>query len=99
MVILFVLGVTLDNKKEIIAFKLAKGETEEECSALLNDLYRRGLEGKNLKLIASDGAKGIRAAINMVYPYAKWQLCYVHKLRNLIKHIRYKQQHRKSMMR
>ena len=99
MVILFVLGVTLDNKKEIIAFKLAKGETEEEVTALLNDLYRRGLEGKNLKLIASDGAKGIRAAINMVYPYAKWQLCYVHKLRNLIKHIRYKQRHRASLMR
>jgi transposase-like protein len=94
MVILFVLGVTLDNKKEIIAFKLAKGETEEEVTSLLNDIYRRGLEGKNLKLIASDGAKGIRAAINMVYPYAKWQLCYVHKLRNLIKHIRYKQRHR-----
>lgn len=99
MVILFVLGVTSDNKKEIIAFKLAKGETEEEVTSLLNDIYRRGLEGKNLKLIASDGAKGIRAAINMVYPYAKWQLCYVHKLRNLIKHIRYKQRHRKAMMR
>ncbi len=99
MVILFVLGVTLENKKEIIAFKLAKGETEEEVTSLLNDVYRRGLEGKNLKLIASDGAKGIRAAINMVYPYAKWQLCYVHKLRNLIKHIRYKQRHRRSMMR
>jgi len=99
MVILFVLGISLDNKKEIIAFKLAKGETEEEVTSLLNDLYRRGLEGRNLKLIASDGAKGIRAAINMVYPYARWQLCYVHKLRNLIKHIRHKQQHRRSMMR
>jgi putative transposase len=98
MVILFVLGVTLDNKKEIIAFKLSKGETEEEVTSLLNDIYRRGLEGKNLKLIASDGAKGIRSAINMVYPYARWQLCYVHKLRNLIKHIRYKQRHRGSMM-
>jgi transposase-like protein len=28
--ILFVLGITLDNKKEIIVFKLAKGETEFE---------------------------------------------------------------------
>ena len=99
MVILFVLGVTVDNKKEIIAFRLAKGETEEEVTVLLNDLYRRGLEGKKLKLIASDGAKGIRAAINMVYPYAKWQLCYVHTLRNLVKHIRYKQQHRRDLMR
>ena len=98
-VILFVLGITTDNKKEIIAFKLAKGETEEEVTVLLNDLYRRGLEGKCLKLIASDGAKGIRSAINMVYPYAKWQLCYVHKIRNLNKHIRYKINNRPGIMR
>jgi transposase-like protein len=96
-VILFVLGITEDNKKEIIGFKLAKGETEEEVSALLNDIYRRGLEGKYTKLISSDGAKGIKSAINMVYPYAKWQLCYVHKLRNLSKNIRYKIKHRAKM--
>ena len=98
-VILFILGITLENKKEIVAFRLAKGETEEEVTALLNDVYRRGLEGKHLKLIASDGAKGIRAAINMVYPYAKWQLCYVHKLRNLNKHIRHKINNRPRIMR
>lgn len=98
-VILFVLGVTLENQKKVIAFKLAKGETEEEVTSLLNDLYRRGLEGKNLKLISSDGSKGIRAAINTVYPYARWQLCYVHKLRNLSNNIRHKRRHRKEMMR
>jgi len=65
-VILFILGITLDNKKEILGFKLAKGESEEEVVALLNDLYRRGLEGKYLKLISSDRSKGIRSAINMV---------------------------------
>lgn len=98
MVILFVLGVTIDNKKEIIAFKLAKGETEEEVTSLLNDIYRRGLEGKYLKLVASDGAKGIRAAINMIYPYAKWQLCHTHKLRNLASNIRHKKINRRKMM-
>jgi len=97
MVILFVLGITPDNKKELIAFRLAKGETEEEVTALLNDLYRRGLEGKNVKLIASDGARGIRAAINTVYPYAQWQLCHVHKLRNLASNIRYKKKHRRKL--
>jgi transposase-like protein len=97
-VILFVLGITLDNRKEIIAFKLAKGETEEEATSLLNDLYRRGLEGKHLKLISSDGSKGIRAAIKMVYPYARWQLCYTHKLRNLSDNIQHKRKHRKEMM-
>jgi len=98
MVILFVLGVTPDNKKEIVAFRLAKGETEEEVTVLLNDLYRRGLEGKHLKLIASDGAKGIRAAINTVYPYAQWHLCHVHKLRNLAANIRHKTKHRRRLM-
>lgn len=97
-VILFVLGITLDNQKEIIAFKLAKGETEEEVTSLLNDLYRRGLEGKHLKLISSDGSKGIRSAIKTVYPYARWQLCYVHKLRNLLSNIRHKGRYRKEMM-
>jgi len=96
--ILFVLGISMDNKKEILAFKLAKGESELEITGLLNDLYRRGLEGKNLKVIASDGARGIRAGINMVYPYARWQLCYTHKLRNVSKSIRYKVKNRREMM-
>lgn len=96
--VLFALGITLDNQKEILAFKLAKGETEAEVTSFLNDLYRRGLEGKHLKVIASDGAKGIRAAIEMVYPYCQWQLCYTHKLRNLSQNIRYKTEHRRRMM-
>jgi len=96
--ILVVLGITEDNKKEILAFKLAKGETEQEVTALLNDLYRRGLEGKNLKLVASDGAEGIKAGITMVYPYAKWQLCSTHKLRNLSKNLKHKRINRKKIM-
>lgn len=98
MVILFVLGVTIDNKKEIVAFKLAKGETEQEVTGLLNDIYRRGLEGKNLKVVASDGAPGIRQGISLVYPYAKWQLCHTHKLRNLSSNIQHKKEHRRKMM-
>ncbi len=98
MVILFVLGITLDNKKEIVAFKLAKGETEQEVAGLLNDIYRRGLEGKHVKVVASDGAQGIRQAIALVYPYAKWQLCHTHKLRNLAGNIRHKVTHRRRMM-
>ena len=98
MVILFVLGITLDNKKEIIAFKLAKGETEQEVSGLLNDIYRRGLVGKHVRVVASDGAQGIRQAIALVYPYAKWQLCHTHKLRNLSSNIQHKARHRRKMM-
>ena len=96
--IIFVIGVKEDNSKEILTFKLAHGESEQEVTGILNDLYRRGLEGKKLKVIASDGARGIRAAISMVYPYAKWQWCSTHKLRNVSKRIKHKAENRAVLM-
>ncbi|MBM3255282.1 MAG: IS256 family transposase [Candidatus Omnitrophica bacterium] len=97
--ILFALGITKDGKQEIIAFKLAKGETEEEYTSFLNDLYRRGLLGKSLELIISDGSEAIIAACNIVYPYTPRQRCYTHKLRNLLQNIRHKIKHRTRMAR
>jgi len=96
--ILFAMGVTKDGKQEVIAFKLAKGETEEEYTSFLNDLYRRGLKGKSLELIIQDGSEAITAAVNMVYPYTPRQRCYTHKLRNLMQNIRYKFKHRAKLM-
>ncbi|MBL7072914.1 MAG: IS256 family transposase [Candidatus Omnitrophica bacterium] len=97
--VILVIGIKNDGTKEILTFKLARSESEQEVTGILNDLYRRGLEGKNLRLIASDGARGIRAAIEMVYPYAKWQWCYTHKLRNVSKRIKHKVKNRRSLMR
>ena len=97
--VLFALGITKEGRKELIAFKLAKGETEEEYTSFLNDLYRRGLLGKALELIISDGSDAIIAACNMCYPYTPRQRCYTHKLRNLLKNIRHKLKHRKELMR
>jgi transposase-like protein len=97
--ILFALGITQDGRQEVIAFKLAKGETEEEYTSFLNDLYRRGLIGKSLELIIQDGSEAITAAVNTVYPYTPRQRCYTHKLRNLMQNIRYKFKHRAKLMR
>ena len=93
-----VLGIRLDNSQEVLAFKLTSGESEAAVTPILNDLYRRGLEGKNSKIVASDGAEGIKAAIETVYPYAKWQLCSTHKMRNLCSNIEQKKKHRKEML-
>ena len=95
--VLFALGITKDNKKELISFKLSKGETEEEYTSLLNDLYRRGL--RQLDCIIADGSESITAAVNTVYPYAQRQYCYTHKLRNLSQNIRHKHKHRAKMLR
>ena len=97
--VLFALGITKDGHQEIIAFKLAKGETEGEYTAFLNDLYRRGLLGKSLELIISDGSEAIIASCNTVYPYTPRQRCYTHKLRNLLQNIRHKFKHRAKMAR
>jgi len=94
--VLFALGITKDNKKELLSFKLSQGETEQEYTALLNDLYRRGLE--HLDCIIADGSESITSAANTVYPYAKRQYCYTHKLRNLSQNIRYKYKHRAKML-
>ena len=94
--VLFALGITKDNKKELLSFKLAQGETEAEYTALLNDLYRRRLT--QLDCVVADGSESITAAVNAVYPYAQRQYCYTHKLRNLSQNIRHKYKHRAKML-
>jgi len=81
-------GVTLFGKKELIAFRIASAESAAACEGFLNDLFRRGLEGKNLKLIITDGSKGFITAIDLVYPHARHQRCWVHKLRNATKRLK-----------
>jgi transposase-like protein len=88
IMILAAYGITIFGKKELIAFRIAQGESNEACEGFLNDLFRRGLEGKNLKLIITDGSKGFANAINFVYQHVKHQRCWVHKLRNATKHLK-----------
>lgn len=88
ILILVAYGITIFGKKELIAFTIANAESTTACESFLNNLFRRGLEGKNLKMVITDGAKGFIAAIELVYPHAKHQRCWVHKLRNATKHLK-----------
>lgn len=88
IIVLVAYGITIFGKKELIAFRLAGAESTNACEGFLNDLFKRGLEGKNLKLIVTDGSKGFLAAIDLVYPHTKHQRCWVHKLRNCTKHLK-----------
>jgi len=73
-------------KRELIDFQIASyGESEEAWNKFLNMLYNRGLEGKKLKLVVTDGNKGLQNAINMVYPTVLLQRCWFHKLQNVSK--------------
>ena len=41
-------GITSDGQRELISFRQATAESEAQWEAFLQDLYRRGLEGKHL---------------------------------------------------
>ncbi|MBU3959171.1 IS256 family transposase [bacterium] len=86
--VLVAYGITLFGKKELISFRIASSESQAAWEAFLNDLYNRGLKGENLKLIITDGCKGLIAALDTVYAYTKRQHCWVHKLRNVSKYLK-----------
>jgi putative transposase len=81
--VLVAYGITLFGQRVLLDFRQAKGESRTAWEALLNSLYHRGLEGQHLKLIVMDGSAGLRAAAELVYPEARIQRCWVHKLRNV----------------
>ena len=81
--VLVAYGITVFGKRELIAFRQARAESYEDWVAFVDDLYKRGLKGDNLKLVITDGSKGLHAALDMVYPLTLRQACWVHKLRNV----------------
>jgi putative transposase len=76
-------GVRRDGRRELLSFMRSQGESQGAWEGLLNDLYRRGLRGKNLLLIITDGCPGLAGAIQTVYPRVLHQRCWVHKMRNI----------------
>ena len=81
-------GVRRDGSRQLLAFLRSTGESQAAWEGLLQDLYRRGVEGKNLLLIVTDGCPGLAAAIATVYPRALHQRCWVHKMRNILERVR-----------
>ena len=59
-------GVKRDGRRELLAFLRTRGESQADWESLLNDLFRRGLEGKHLQVIVTDGCPGLGAAIALV---------------------------------
>lgn len=81
-------GVRADGRRELLGFVRSRGESQAAWEGLLGDLRRRGLEGKSLRLIVTDGCEGLAGAIAVVYPQAEHQRCWVHKMRNILEKVR-----------
>lgn len=76
--VMLVAGQRDDGDLEVLGFCTSTGE---QCTELLKDLRRRGLEG--VDLFVSDESGSIRSALEQVYPEVAWQHCTFHRLQAL----------------
>ena len=81
--VLVAYGLRPNGKREIVDYHFAQGESEAAWLEFLQGLFLRGLEGRPLQLIVTDGGRGLRAALPVVFPEIPVQLCWAHKMRNI----------------
>ena len=82
---LIVTGIRDDGYREILGARIADGEDELFWSGLFQDLKDRGLSG--VKLVTSDGHKGIRKAVEESFLGSSWQMCHVHLVRAVLRNV------------
>ena len=84
--------ITVTGECRLLDFRLAPAESAGHWEASLNQLRERGLYGRVLKLILTDGCASLHAALDTVYPYPLRQRCWVHKLRYVANSLKRSQQ-------
>jgi putative transposase len=91
IVVLVAHGIDINGNKKIVDFEpCIKGESEGNYFGFLNKLFHRGLKGKHLKLIITDGNKGVKNSIPHVYPFSSHQICLFHVKQNIFKRVKRK---------
>lgn len=84
-------GVRAEGTRHRLGFTRRTGESQAAWEGLLMELSRRGLDGRQLQLVVTDGGAGLAAALPTVYPRAPraaHQRCWVHQLRHLLGAVR-----------
>jgi transposase-like protein len=79
---LVVLAGLRDGRKIILAVESGYRESTESWAALLRDLSARGLRPP--RLVVGDGHLGIWGALTAVFPLARQQRCWNHRLLNVL---------------
>jgi len=82
------LGVNREGRKEVLGLWLCETEGAKFWLTVLTELQNRGL--KDLFMAGVDGLTGFPEAIQTVYPRTQVQLCIVHRVRNSLKYVAYK---------
>ena len=74
-------GITENGERALVSVRLGMRESKEDWMELGRDLISRGLPAP--RLVVADGAPGLIAAVEEIWPRADRQHCAVHRLRNL----------------
>jgi transposase-like protein len=75
-------GVRADGRKELVALADGYRESTESWADLLRDCRRRGMTAPVLAV--GDGALGFWGALREVFPAAREQRCWFHKISNVL---------------
>jgi putative transposase len=81
-IILTVLGVDLEGKKEVLALRACAEEDKEGWLSVLQDIRTRG--ATQVDLLVTDGHDGLLAAVGELFSATPRQRCLVHKQRNVM---------------
>ena len=82
---LIITGIRDDGYREILGAKITDSESEGFWSGFFDELIDRGLKG--VKLVVSDGHKGIQSAVSSRFLGSTWQMCQVHFSRAVLNNI------------
>ena len=75
-------GIATDGKPHLVGLAAAASESTDAWKEFLDALVARGLASP--LLVISDGAPGLIAAIEAVFPRSLRQRCVIHRLRNAV---------------
>lgn len=90
-VILVAMAVWPDGSYHIFHYEIAETEAEPTWLAFFDHLLKRGLDPDKVKLLVSDGTKGLLATIKQRLPNASQQRCITHKVRGMKPYLTYQQ--------
>jgi transposase-like protein len=88
--LLVVIGAKKDGSKRFLSLEVGYRESKESWAEVLRGLKRRGV--KTARLLVGDGHLGLWAAIGEIYPEAQEQLCWNHKMLNVLDAVSRKEQ-------
>jgi transposase-like protein len=88
--LLVVIAVNSEGEKRYLALEAGYRESKESWAGVLRQLKMRGV--KNPRLFIGDGNLGLWAAVTEVFPQAQEQLCWNHKMLNVMDCVSKKEQ-------